>query len=178
MRVVAGTARGRRLTAPPGRDVRPTSDRVREAVFSSLESMDAIHDATVVDLFAGTGALGIEALSRGARHATFVDDSPLAVRTIEANLDATGLAGAHATVVRADVVRWVTTAASGGAFDVAFADPPYAFDGWRALATALDAGALVAESNREPDLGDGWEVLRTKRYGTTVVVIACPRPTP
>jgi 16S rRNA (guanine966-N2)-methyltransferase len=175
MRVVAGTARGRRLNAPPGRDIRPTSDRVREAIFSSLDSMDAIHDATVVDLFAGTGALGIEALSRGARHVTFVDDSAAAIRTIEDNLATTGLAGEHAAVVRSDVLRWLAHAPVA---DVVFADPPYAFDDWRALAETVDAGLLVVESDREPDLGHGWEVLRAKRYGTTVVATACRRPTP
>ncbi len=175
MRVVAGTARGRRLTAPPGRDVRPTSDRVREAIFSSLDSMDAIHDAAVVDLFAGTGALGVEALSRGARHVTFVDDSTAAIRTIEHNLAATQLAGTHAAVVKRDVLRWVADAPH---VDVAFADPPYAFDDWRTLASTLHARLLVAESDREPDLGHDWEVLRAKRYGTTVVVTACRRPTP
>src|SRR5438093_104252 len=103
MRVVAGTARGRRLQAPPGRDVRPTSDRVREAVFSSLASLDVIEGATVADLFAGSGAMGVEALSRGAASATFVDSSAAAVAAIRANLADTGLAGT-ATVVRADVL--------------------------------------------------------------------------
>jgi 16S rRNA (guanine966-N2)-methyltransferase len=175
MRVVAGTARGRRLSAPPGRDVRPTSDRVREAIFSSLDSMDAIHDANVVDLFAGTGALGIEALSRGARHVTFVDDSTAAIRTIADNLAATELAGTRVTVVQRDVVRWLADAPDA---DVVFADPPYAFDAWRTVATAVSARLLVVESDREPDLGHDWEVLRAKRYGTTVVVTACRRPTP
>jgi 16S rRNA (guanine966-N2)-methyltransferase len=175
MRVVAGTARGRRLSAPPGRDVRPTSDRVREAIFSSLEAMDVIDDATVVDLFAGTGALGIEALSRGARHVTFVDDSAAAIRTIGDNLTATDLAGTQATVVRSDVLRWLTNAPD---VDAAFADPPYAFDDWRTLAGSVNARLLVVESDREPELGHGWEVLRAKRYGTTVVVTACRRPTP
>jgi 16S rRNA (guanine966-N2)-methyltransferase len=175
MRVVAGAAKGRRLSAPPGRDVRPTGDRVREAIFSSLDSMDAIADATVVDLFAGTGALGIEALSRGARHVTFVDDSTAAIRTIEDNLAGTRLAGPRATVVKRDVLRWLADAPGT---DVAFADPPYAFDDWRTLGATVDARLLVAESDREPDLGHGWEVLRAKRYGTTVVATACRRPTP
>jgi 16S rRNA (guanine966-N2)-methyltransferase len=137
--------------------------------------MGVIAGATVVDLFAGTGALGIEALSRGAVAATFVDSSVAAIRTINANLDGTGLAGARPSVVKADVVRWVTNNTTH--FDLAFADPPYAFDDWQALAGALDAAVFVAESDREPDLGSGWQVLRAKRYGTTVVVIACPKPT-
>ena len=76
MRVVAGTARGRRLVAPAGRDTRPTSDRVRESIFNALHSLGAVEGATVVDLFAGSGALGIEALSRGAAHCTFVEPAP------------------------------------------------------------------------------------------------------
>src|SRR3954452_20915171 len=103
MRVVAGTARGRPLRAPRGNDIRPTSDMVREAIFNSLTSMDAIADATVYDLFAGTGALGIEALSRGAAHVTFVDHDRTAIAAIEANLAATGLADRQAVaIVRAD----------------------------------------------------------------------------
>ena len=167
MRVVAGVAGGRRLQAPPGRDIRPTSDRVREAVFSSLASQGAIDGATVLDLFAGTGALGIEALSRGAAGATFVDDNPAAVRTIEANLAGTGLAG-QARVVRADVLRWLTTAVPA---DLALVDPPYAFDDWTALLEVLPVPLAVLESDRELAVPPDWGVLRQKRYGSTVVTI-------
>src|SRR5947207_548827 len=107
MRVVGGMAGGRRLRSPAGRSIRPTSDRVREAVFNVLTSLGEVEGATVVDLFAGTGALGIEALSRGAAHATFVDRDPVAVATIRDNLAAVGLAGASSEVVRADVLRWL-----------------------------------------------------------------------
>ncbi len=99
MRVIAGTRGGRRLVAPDGADTRPTADRVREATFNALASLDALVDAEVVDLFAGSGAMGIEALSRGAAHATFVDDDRRAIEAVEANLAATGLAD-RATVVR------------------------------------------------------------------------------
>jgi 16S rRNA (guanine966-N2)-methyltransferase len=165
MRVVAGTAGGRRLQAPPGRDIRPTSDRVREAIFSSLESMDALHDARVVDLFAGTGALGIEALSRGAAQATFVDDNAGAIQIVKANLAATGLTD-RATVTRADVLRWLASAPPA---DLALVDPPYAFDGWSALLQALPAPLAVLESDRDIDVGPEFEVLRQKHYGSTVV---------
>lgn len=168
MRVVAGEAKGRRLVAPPGRATRPTSDRVREAVFAALESLGAVRGATVVDLFAGTGAMGIEALSRGAARATFVDSDAGAIAAIRANLDATGFAG-RAEVVRADVSRWL---AGGGRFDLALVDPPYAFDGWAGLLERVDAAIVVAESDRELPVPAGWEVLRRKRYGTTVVTIA------
>jgi 16S rRNA (guanine966-N2)-methyltransferase len=168
MRVVAGSARGRRLVAPPGRDTRPTTDRVREAVFNALASMGAVRDARVVDLFAGSGALGIEALSRGAAHATFLDEDARAVRVVQQNLDALGLED-RSTVVRADVLRWL--AGDPGAFDLALCDPPYAFDGWAALLDALDAGVAVCESDRPVDPPGGWLVTRQKRYGGTVVTI-------
>ena len=168
MRVVAGTARGRRLQAPDGRDTRPTSDRVREALFSSLESLDAVRDAEVADLFAGTGALGIEALSRGAARVTFVDSSPGAATAIGRNLEATGLTS-RATVVRADVLRWLGTPVR---FDLVLADPPYSFEAWGDLGALVDAAVLVAESDREVDLGERWRVERQKRYGSTVVTIA------
>lgn len=173
MRVVAGTARGRRLSAPPGRQTRPTSDRVREAVFNMLESLGVVEGARVADLFAGTGAMGIEALSRGAASAVFVDDDAAAVRAIRANLDATGLSG---TVVRDDVRRWVERAGAVDpsvppAIDLAILDPPYAFDDWAELLARLPAETAVLESDRVVDPGDEWRVLREKRYGSTVVQV-------
>lgn len=169
MRVVAGVARGRRLQAPVGQSTRPTSDRVREATFNALGSLGAVDDAEVVDLFAGSGALGIEALSRGAASATFVDDDPKAVAAVRANLAATGLDG---TVVRDDVGRWL--ARNPRRFDLALLDPPYALgdDAWAAILGALDAEVAVLESDREVPLPEPWTVLRSKRYGGTVVVIA------
>jgi len=176
MRVVAGLAGGRRLRAPAGRQVRPTSERVREALFNSLGSLDALADATVVDLFAGTGALGIEALSRGAASATFVDADPRAVAAIRENLGVTGLDG-RAKVVQADVGRFLAESAtdtvdSATSFDLAFADPPYAFDGWPALLAVLPARLVAIEARAHVDLGPGWRPLRSKRYGDTVVTLA------
>ncbi|MBO0728218.1 MAG: 16S rRNA (guanine(966)-N(2))-methyltransferase RsmD [Acidimicrobiaceae bacterium] len=173
MRVVAGAARGRPLRAPAGRSTRPTSDRVREAVFSMLASMDAVEGAAVVDLFAGSGALGIEALSRGARSAVFVDDDRDAVAAVEANLQVLGPAAARAVVRRADAVTYARDAEP---VDVAFADPPYAWDDWPALLSALSgrAGLLVAESDREREAGPGWETVKIKRYGSTVVTVMQP----
>ena len=170
MRVVAGSARGRRLRAPPGGTLRPTRDRVREAVFSMVASRDALAGAAVADLFAGTGALGIEALSRGASAATFVERDRTAVETIRANLASTGFAE-RATVVHGDVLRWLE---EGRAVDLALVDPPYSFDAWERLAARLQAGLAVFESDRELDLGDRWDVLRVRWYGGTVVTIAHP----
>ena len=174
MRVVAGIARGRKLVAPKGDATRPTSDFVREAIFNSLQAHVDLDGATVLDLFAGTGALGIEALSRGAAHATFVERSRPALTALRANLDATGFATAAptiATVLAADAMT-----APLPSVDVAFADPPYAFSGWDDLLTRVDATLVVIESDREIEPPAGWRVLKTKRYGTTVVVLATKGP--
>ena len=171
MRVVAGIARGRKLVAPKGDATRPTSDFVREAIFNSLQAHVDLEGATVLDLFAGTGALGIEALSRGAAHATFVEDGRHALAAIRTNLDATGF-GDRATVLAADATRTDLPSV-----DVAFADPPYAFTAWDDLLTRVDADLVVVESDREIEPPPRWRVLRTKRYGTTVVHLATPRST-
>lgn len=168
MRVVAGEARGRSLVAPKGRDTRPTADRVREAIFNALHSLGGVEGSTVVDLFAGSGALGIEALSRGAAHVTFVDRDRQAVAAVRSNLEATGMAD-RATVRQGDAL---TNAA--GAFDLALLDPPYAFEDrdWAGLLGRLDAELAVVESDRQVPLPPPWRVLRSKRYGTTVVTFA------
>jgi 16S rRNA (guanine966-N2)-methyltransferase len=165
MRVVAGTARGRRLQAPPGSDTRPTSDRVREAIFNALHSLGALLDARVADLFAGSGALGIEALSRGASSCTFVEHDRAAIAVIETNLAHCGLAGG--TVAGADVMRWLERPRER--FDLVLADPPYAFEDWPTLLGALDTGLAVLESNRPIEPPSGWVVTRSKHYGGTVV---------
>src|SRR5450756_3137318 len=116
MRVIGGEYRGRRLTAPVGDHVRPTSDRVREAIYDILFSLGGVEGLQVADLFAGTGALGIEALSRGAASVTFVDRDPDSLDLIRQNLASVGLADAerdgYATVIRADVDNWVATTLS------------------------------------------------------------------
>ena len=174
MRVVAGSAKGRRLQAPDGTGVRPTGDRVREAVFDILSSLDMIEGRSVADLFAGTGALGIEALSRGAAVATFVDDDPAVLDIVRTNLVITGLY-ARATVVKSDVLDWV---AAAPAVDLALVDPPYAFDDWPELLGGLSTGLAVLESDRELDVGPRWEVRKVKHYGGTVVTLAAPATPP
>lgn len=161
--------------APAGRDVRPTTDRVREAVFNALGSLDWVQGATVLDLFAGSGAMGIEALSRGAAAATFVDRDRAALRSIRRNLEVTAL-GSRAQVEADDAWRYLrrTTAT----FDLAVLDPPYAFDRWPELLDRLPAARVVIESDRELPPMRGWEVVRCKRYGATVVTIARRLPTP
>ena len=172
MRVVAGLVGGRTLRAPAGRRVRPTSERVREALFNSLGSLDAVDGATVLDLFAGTGALGIEALSRGAASAVFVDADIQSVRAIADNLRATGLEE-RAKVVHADVFRYLSdTPGDPAPYDIAFADPPYAFDDWPRLLALLPARLVALEARSHLDLGAGWRPLRSRRYGDTVVTLA------
>ena len=149
MRVVGGALGGRRLEAPgpASNSIRPTSDRAREAIFNMLLSVQAPNGVTVTDLFAGTGALGIEALSRGAAHAAFIDSDPAACRIINANLAGLGLAG-RAAVVRSDIESYL--AAHSDTVDLAFADPPYGFDRWAELLRTLDAAVLVSDTFGRP----------------------------
>lgn len=178
MRVIAGSARGRRIEAPGGRGTRPTTDRVREATFNSLNSLGLIEDARVLDLFAGSGAMGIEALSRGARHATFVESSRGALQVIGSNLETTGFTPAS-TVVSGDAFKFLeagSSSAGAGEFDLVFVDPPYALDRRDELLAVIEAGcagaAVVIESDADIELPDEWSVLRRKRYGGTLIVIA------
>jgi 16S rRNA (guanine966-N2)-methyltransferase len=173
MRVVAGVARGLRLVAPEGEGTRPTSDRVREATFNALGSMGALDGATVLDLFAGSGALGIEALSRGAATATFVETDRAALQAVRTNLETTRL-GERAEVVAQPAERFLAAAATEGrGWDLALLDPPYGFDRWGELLSALPAEVAVIESDRPVPAPAGWDLRRQKRYGrTTVTVLA------
>jgi 16S rRNA (guanine966-N2)-methyltransferase len=177
MRVIAGRWGGRRLQAPPGAATRPTSDRVREALFSVLG--DRVAAARVLDLFAGSGALGIEALSRGAAEATFVDSAPAAIRAVTANLQALG---AEAEVRRVDARRFLSGAsAAARQYDLVFLDPPYRLAGrlgselTAALPAVLAPGAaVVAESDRRAPLELGLPILDERRYGDTLIRIHGP----
>ena len=172
---MAGSARGRRLAGPAGLTTRPTSDRVREAVFDMLASLDAagvtrMEGAEVVDLFAGTGAMGIEALSRGAAQATFVEWDREAAALIERNLAATGVG--PGVVVRRDVgvyLRSPAVTSRADPFDVAFCDPPYGYGAWEELLAGLPARLVVAESDAPIGARGGRTLLRSRRYGSTVV---------
>ncbi len=178
MRVVAGSAKGLRLVAPAGRDVRPTTDRVREATFNALFSMGVLDDAVVCDLFGGTGAMAIEALSRGAAHAHIVDTTAPAIGSIEENLETTGLTG-EATVHRRDAFTYLETLVRDGdptaGIDLFIVDPPYAFDQWQELFDALPKTMVVVESGRPVDPGDAWSILRTRKYGGSVVMFMEPK---
>lgn len=175
MRVIAGSAKGRRLRSPP-REVRPTGERVREALFSSL--LPRLPEARVLDLFSGSGALGIEALSRGAASATFVERSSRALRVLRDNLESTGLA-ADATVVEGDVRRVLAAGPRGAPFDVVLLDPPYAIPAdelaevLERLVPHLAADALVVLEADPHEPAPRWPagVLpgRSRRYGSTVL---------
>ena len=173
MRVVSGDLGGRKLVTPDGSDTRPTSDRVREAMFNSLFSLDAIEGARVLDAFAGSGALGIAALSRGALHATFVETGRAALAALRENLETLQL-GAQGRVVPGDaLVHLERTAVEERHYDLVLLDPPYGFDQWGELLAAVPVGArVVIESDREGVVPDSWEVHRRKRYGGTVVTLA------
>jgi 16S rRNA (guanine966-N2)-methyltransferase len=171
VRVVAGHLRGRRLAAPPGTSTRPTSDRVREALFSILGPLEG---ATVLDLFAGSGALGIEALSRGASTATFVDRDRRAVEVIRANLASLGLGGA--AVLHRDALTHLRSA--GGTHDLVFVDPPYSCAPRlgpplsAALPGALSRDALiVTESDQRHPLELELPLVRERRYGDTRIAL-------
>jgi 16S rRNA (guanine966-N2)-methyltransferase len=173
LRVVAGTFKGRRLTAPRGTRTRPTADRVREALFSMLGDVGG---ARVLDLYAGSGALGIEALSRGADSAVFVERDAQAVAAIERNLAAVGV---EANLVRQDVVRFLARA--DGAFDLVFCDPPY--DSAAGLAGPLaeplpalcaEDARIVTESDKRNPLVLPFPLLVERAYGDTRIAIHGP----
>jgi 16S rRNA (guanine966-N2)-methyltransferase len=176
MRVIAGSYRGRTLRAPRGQATRPTSDRVREALFSILGQIDGV---TVLDLFAGSGALAIEALSRGASEATLVDSSSAAIEAIRRNLQELAI---DAEVVRSDALAWCEQAKrSARQYDLVFLDPPYRHGSLLgAQLTAALAGALapdarvVAESDRRQPLGLELPLLDERRYGDTLIQIHGP----
>ncbi|MFF0308015.1 16S rRNA (guanine(966)-N(2))-methyltransferase RsmD [Streptosporangium sp. NPDC004379] len=178
-RVIAGSAGGRRLAVPPGRGTRPTSDRAREGIFSTVGSLlGPLDGARVLDLYAGSGAIGLEALSRGAAHALLVESDAKAVRTIRANIASLGLPGAE---LAADRVERVLARGAAEPYDLVFADPPYAVadaevravlerlrdHGW----LAGDALVAVERESRGEALRwpSGYEEERVRRYGEASV---------
>jgi 16S rRNA (guanine966-N2)-methyltransferase len=163
MRVIAGSAKGTRLARAPA-GVRPVSDRVREGLFSSLAGR--VPGSQVLDLYAGTGALGIEALSRGAAHAAFVDQSPLALAAIRDNLARTRLVD-RASVIRSDAGRYLDRAPAERPFDLAFLDPPYDLGSAQVGAVLASLGGLGAE----PLLSEGATVALTRRSSSSTIVI-------
>jgi len=175
-RVIAGEAGGRRLAVPAGRDTRPTSDRAREGLFATITSITgSLTGARVLDLYAGSGAVGLEALSRGAGHVLLVESGGRAARVIRANIEAVGLPGAE--VITDRVERVLTRGPAGGRYDIVFVDPPYALadDEVARMLTALAdrdwlaPGALVvverATRSGPVSWPAGFEPDRARRYG-------------
>ncbi|MDI3280307.1 MAG: 16S rRNA (guanine(966)-N(2))-methyltransferase RsmD [Bacillota bacterium] len=177
MRVIAGSARGRRLRCPAGREVRPTADRVRESLFAILGG--SVEGARVLDLFAGAGTLGIEALSRGAAEAVFVEGDRRVAAALRSNLEATGFL-AQSRIIVSDVFAALRRlAGEGGKFQLILADPPYGRGLARRTVEALASWAgksagcrLVVEHSRHDDLPpwvEGLSLVRQERYGETVL---------
>ena len=168
MRVITGTARGRKLVTPEGLDTRPTTDMVKESIFSIIQC--EILGARVLDLFAGSGQLGIEALSRGAQSADFVDSDRRAITAVRQNLDSTGFAD-RARVYPMEAQTYLSGAA--GRYDIAFLDPPYhhglAAQALPEVAKRMESsGVIVCETQRDEELPEevgGFRLYRTYRYG-------------
>ena len=186
VRIVAGTAGGRRLAVPP-HGTRPTSDRVREAVFSAVEARRDLEGVRVLDLYAGSGALGLEALSRGAAHVRFVESDRRAAAVLRRNVEALGLGGPGGSAVEVSVTD-VPVLLHGGAdqpYDVVLADPPYALDDGAvsAVLSALTSGGWLAPAALivveraaralPPAWPDGVFELMNRRYGDTAVYYGC-----
>lgn len=184
MRIVAGTMRGRRIEAPKGETTRPTTDRVREALFSSLaaRSGEGLGGRRVLDLFAGSGALGLEALSRGCAHATFVEKDRAALTILKRNIDTLGVTR-ESTVLSGDSFALAKRPPTGGPFGLLLLDPPYRIPSAEvrqaisdlAAAKALTADALVMwehGTGTDAEWPDGFSEVTSKRYGDTTVSIA------
>mgnify|MGYP005779177399 FL=1 len=174
MRIITGTARGKRLSPPDGRDVRPTPERVKEGIFSALQF--DIEGRRVLDLFAGSGQLGLEALSRGAESAVFVDASDTSVKNIKKNIEITGL-GDKARVFHTDYAAFA--AASRDTFDIVFIDPPFSAGLLMPAVKAIlplmsDYGTIVCEHPPEitPEQAVGaFSVDRFYRYGKVIITV-------
>ena len=177
-RIVAGAAKGRRLVVP-ARGTRPTSDRAREALFSTLSGLLDLDGTRVLDLYAGTGAVGLEALSRGASHVTFIESDRTAAAILRRNVEAVGLPGAE--VVTSSVEEYLAGDTEGAAFDLAYLDPPYAL-GDGALGSVLTglgaphwlvAGAVVVVERPAHAGQPHWpgviESVKQRRYGAGVL---------
>ncbi|MCZ6646137.1 MAG: 16S rRNA (guanine(966)-N(2))-methyltransferase RsmD [SAR324 cluster bacterium] len=179
LRITGGTLRGRRIATPKGRMTRPTAEKVREGIFNTLGSLVDLEGAVVLDLYAGSGALGIEALSRGAGQVVFLEAHARTAAAIRANLKSLGVPPSQWRVITARVESWLGKPQIPEGVLVILADPPYASgEAERALealarATAVPSGTnivLEAAARSAPELPAGLEILRVKRYGDTQVV--------
>ena len=197
LRIIAGKFGGRRIQAPSGYRTRPTSEKVRGALFNMLEQWIDLDGATVVDLYAGSGALGIESLSRGAAHATFVDADSRTCGLIRENLKSLNIPSSETEVACQKAIPWLKRADSASLVQLVLLDPPYAAGEYDAVLTALGSWPCLAgdailavecSAKRDLDVPASLEVLKTKRYGDTELVflrksdsarnLEPPRPVP
>jgi 16S rRNA (guanine966-N2)-methyltransferase len=173
LRIIAGSLRGRRLHTPAGLDTRPTADAMKETLYNVLG--DAVRGARIADLYAGSGNLGLEALSRGAAHAVFVEQSPAALAVLRQNIAVLGV-GSQAQVVSGDALRYLEMTLADR-FDIVIADPPYTLGAEDRLLASAAAGTggggwLVLQHGKQwaaPDSAPGWSRLRPRRFGVTVI---------
>ncbi|MFI5401083.1 MAG: 16S rRNA (guanine(966)-N(2))-methyltransferase RsmD [SAR324 cluster bacterium] len=179
LRIVAGQFGGRRIQAPPGRGTRPTAEKVRAALFNALHQWLSLQGARVLDLYAGSGALGIEALSRGAAHVTFVESDPRSAALVRANLKTLGIPAGQATVASGKAVPWLRRATDALETQLVLVDPPYAAGEYESVLQALAEwrglapdGIVAVEAPARQDIAvpPGLAVLRSKRYGDTQLV--------
>ncbi len=177
MRIIAGSLRRRPIQVPRGHEVRPTTDRTREAIFNVLAGRVEMRTAQVLDLFAGSGALGFEAISRGASSATFVEKSPQIASAIRDNAQRFGVEAMIDVHVQ-DAMRFVSRY-HGPPFDVVLADPPYTFDAIRQLPDRLltlvrENGLLILEHDGRYDFSDHANLVLQRTYGRTRVSLFAP----
>jgi len=168
MRVIAGSARGRKIVAPEGRNTRPITDRAKEGIFNMLLPIIELDDVQVLDLFAGSGSFGIECLSRGAGHVTFVERDRGAAAVINKNLETLGFSD-RSTVLNSTVESVLRTTP---AVDLVFCDPPYADDVWSTLTPLIKSQVIVGHAEFDVPLDDGWAELKRRQYGRAHIVIA------
>lgn len=176
MRIIGGELKGRKLYAPKGMNVRPTADRVKEALFNILGP--AVVGARVLDLFAGAGSLGLEALSRGAERAVFVENHPGSIEAIKRNIESLSV-GRAAKIIKVDLTRSLTRLKDEGLIDLVFIDPPYGkhliprvLTGIAGLGILKDDATAAAEFGSSEDVQKGlkgWELLQTRSYGQTSI---------
>ena len=168
MRVISGSAKGRKLVVPSGDHVRPTKDRVKEAIFNSLHSYGLVENRSFLDLFSGTGSLGIEALSRGAKSVVFVDHHVEAIDCITLNVEKLNY-GSRSKILKADALSFLER---DDYFDVALLDPPYKYEHWGTLLKRVNAHSIVIESSEQVTLESDWEIIKSQKYGQTNLLIA------
>ena len=168
MRVISGSAKGRKLVVPSGDHVRPTKDRVKEAIFNSLNSYGLVENRSFLDLFSGTGSLGIEALSRGAKSVEFVDRHAEAIDCIILNVEKLNY-GSTSKILKMDALSFLER---NDYFDVALLDPPYKYEHWGTLLKRVNAHSIVIESSEQVTLESDWEIIKSQKYGQTNLLIA------